>query len=199
MCVELFLSCASPLHVSFTLVGINEPCSPCCLQCLEQWLVYIKFSLNICWLHDECSFALCSFQKYMWPTYSHSSIGQPFYTWRPALHFPQIFSCPGLCSFPICDILHYSLRPNDWPCSLRFDLGPCLHLPIRLQTTAPVHPGYVLSQVWFDSGEVHSLGFAQALVKGNQAPSVWTSVIPFGDSSSVFEESPTAISMGSLS
>lgn len=190
MCVELFLSFASP-QISFTLVGIYEPCSQFYLQCLDQWLVYIRFSLNIGWIHDKCSFALCNFQKYMWPTYSYSSIWQPFYIWRSALHFPEISSCPLLCSFPICDIWHYPLRSNAWPCSLRFDLGSCLHLLIRLYKSAPGHSGYLLSQVRFDSGELYSLRFAQALVKGNQAPSVQTSVLPFGDSASVFEESPT--------
>lgn len=86
-----------------------------------------------------------------------------------------------------------------------------LYVSIRLHKSAPGHSGYLLSQVRFDSGERNSLRFAQALVKENQSPSVWTSVIPFGDSVSVFWESPhllrqsslfvteTAISIGSVS
>ena len=86
MYVQFFLSSASPLCVSFTLVGIYVPCSLLHPQCLDQWLVYISYLLNICWIHDEYNFAFCSFQKYIWPTYIHSSIRQPFNTWRQALY-----------------------------------------------------------------------------------------------------------------
>lgn len=61
MYVQFFLSSASPLCVSFTLVGIYVPCSLLYLQCLDQWLVCSSYLLNICWIHDECNFAFCSF------------------------------------------------------------------------------------------------------------------------------------------
>ena len=71
---------------SWQLEGIYVPCSLLYPQCLDQWLVYISHLLNICWIHDECHFAFCSFQKYIWPTYTHSSTWQLFNTWSQMLH-----------------------------------------------------------------------------------------------------------------
>lgn len=80
--------------------------------------------------------------------------------------------------------------------SLIFDLRFTCTCPSDY-TNLALASGYLHSPVQFDLGELFSLRFAQALVKGNQTPRVWTFVISLGCSASepllTFEESPTLL------